>query len=385
MERIDHLLPWSTLGSEKRLSVFRFGCGARKVYIQSSLHADELPGMRTAWELKQRLRLLEAEGRLRGTVELVPVANPVGLGQMIQALHQGRFEMSSGRNFNRDFPDLLDAVIDSVGERLGSDPAANVALVRQALRAALDALPPATSELEGMQRLLYRHACDADLVLDLHCDFEAAIHLYTLPQQWPAFASLAARLGAAVGLLAEESGGGSFDEACSVPWLRLSRLYPRLPGDHRRTRRPGRYHGAAGRGQRRGDPGLPRRAGLRRGRMAGGARSLLRRLALRGHRIRPRPAYRRGEFPAPAGRMGGGGRTAVPGHRSPGRPCQHRVRRGFRRAFRHRTDALRAAGTLAGQGGRSSTDPSGTLAQRLISREHTHVQTGSPRPAQALR
>ena len=28
-------------------------------------------------------------------------------------------------------------------------------------------------------------------------------------------------------LLAEESGGGSFDEACSVPWLRLSRLYPR--------------------------------------------------------------------------------------------------------------------------------------------------------------
>ncbi|MGV8403509.1 hypothetical protein ACV33W_30380, partial [Pseudomonas aeruginosa] len=58
--------------------------------------------------------------------------------------------------------------------------------------------PPATSELEGMQRLLYRHACDADLVLDLHCDFEAAIHLYTLPQQWPAFASLAARLGAAV-------------------------------------------------------------------------------------------------------------------------------------------------------------------------------------------
>ncbi len=322
MERIDHLLPWSTLGSEKRLSVFRFGCGARKVYIQSSLHADELPGMRTAWELKQRLRLLEAEGRLRGTVELVPVANPVGLGQMIQALHQGRFEMSSGRNFNRDFPDLLDAVIDSVGERLGSDPAANVALVRQALRAALDALPPATSELEGMQRLLYRHACDADLVLDLHCDFEAAIHLYTLPQQWPAFASLAARLGAAVGLLAEESGGGSFDE---------------------------------------------------------------RRLALRRHRIRPRPAYRRGEFPAPAGRMGGGGRTAVPGHRSPGRPCQHRVRRGLRRAFRHRTDALRAAGTLAGQGGRSSTDPSGTLAQRLISREHTHVQTGSPRPAQALR
>ncbi len=246
MERIDHLLPWSTLGSEKRLSVFRFGCGARKVYIQSSLHADELPGMRTAWELKQRLRLLEAEGRLRGTVELVPVANPVGLGQMIQALHQGRFEMSSGRNFNRDFPDLLDAVIDSVGERLGSDPAANVALVRQALRAALDALPPATSELEGMQRVLYRHACDADLVLDLHCDIEAAIHLYTLPQHWPTVASLAARLGAASGCsprtrAAAPSTRPARCRGCVCAPVSARRAAVGLPVDHRRARRPGRH------------------------------------------------------------------------------------------------------------------------------------------------
>ncbi|MGC3356711.1 peptidase M14, partial [Pseudomonas aeruginosa] len=78
------------------------------------------------------------------------------------------------RKFYPDFPDRLAAVMDSVAERLGSDPAANVALVRQAVRAALDALPPATSELEGIQRLLYRHACDADLELDVHCDFEAA-------------------------------------------------------------------------------------------------------------------------------------------------------------------------------------------------------------------
>lgn len=52
MERIDHALPWSHLGSERRISVFRFGTGERKAYIQASLHADELPGMRTAWELK---------------------------------------------------------------------------------------------------------------------------------------------------------------------------------------------------------------------------------------------------------------------------------------------------------------------------------------------
>ena len=49
MQRIDHVLPWSHLGSERSLSVFRYGAGSRKVYIQASLHADELPGMRTAW------------------------------------------------------------------------------------------------------------------------------------------------------------------------------------------------------------------------------------------------------------------------------------------------------------------------------------------------
>ena len=71
MERIDHSLPWSHLGSERRISVFRFGAGERKAYIQASLHADELPGMRCAWELKKRLSELETRGALNGVIELV--------------------------------------------------------------------------------------------------------------------------------------------------------------------------------------------------------------------------------------------------------------------------------------------------------------------------
>ena len=55
MQRIDHLLPCASLGNERRLSVFRYGACPRKAYIQASLHADELPGMRTALELKLRL------------------------------------------------------------------------------------------------------------------------------------------------------------------------------------------------------------------------------------------------------------------------------------------------------------------------------------------
>lgn len=226
MERIDHPLPWNHLGSERQVSVFRFGSGERKAYIQASLHADELPGMRTAWELKKRLTELEAQGALNGVIELVPVANPMGLSQLLQGSHQGRFEFASGKNFNRDFFELSEPVAAQLAGSLGDDPHANIELIRLAMTDALAALPPAESQLQGMQRVLLSHACTADVVLDLHCDTEAALHMYALPQHWPQWRSLAAHLNVRVGLLAEESGGSSFDEACSLPWLRLSRLFP---------------------------------------------------------------------------------------------------------------------------------------------------------------
>jgi len=226
MQRIDHVLPWNTLGTERRLSVFRFGSGQRKAYIQASLHADELPGMRTAWALKQRLSALEAQGVLKGVIELVPVANPIGLGQLLQGAHQGRFEFASGKNFNRDFVELSEPVAERLQGALGDDVHANIALVRQTMRDVLAGLPAPVSQLQGMQRLLLGHACDADVVLDLHCDADAALHMYALPQQWPQWRSLAAHLGVKVGLLAEDSGGSSFDEACSLPWLRLARQFP---------------------------------------------------------------------------------------------------------------------------------------------------------------
>ena len=226
MEHIRHPLPWSPSGNERYLSVFRYGSGARKAYIQASLHADELPGMRVAVELKRRLAELEKQGRLTGVVELVPVANPIGLGQMFQATHQGRFDFASGANFNRDFVDLAELVAPHLEGLLGEDGPSNVSLIRRMMAQALDQLPPAQSALEGLRRLLLRQACDADLVLDLHCDFESILLLYALPRHWPGLQPLAARLGAGAVLLAEDSGGQSFDEACAAPWLKLAAQFP---------------------------------------------------------------------------------------------------------------------------------------------------------------
>src|SRR6218665_461546 len=86
------------------------GQAAKSVYIQASLHADELPGMLVAWHLKQRLAELEAAGRLRSEIILVPLANPAGLGQVLMDVPLGRYDLESGQNFNRWFVDLSEAV-----------------------------------------------------------------------------------------------------------------------------------------------------------------------------------------------------------------------------------------------------------------------------------
>jgi len=73
------------------------------------------------------------------------------------------------------------------------------------------------------------NAVDADIALDLHCDWQAAMHLYTGTSLWPQVRDLAAYLGAKTVLLAEESGGNPFDEALSGLWWSLAKRHPDKP------------------------------------------------------------------------------------------------------------------------------------------------------------
>jgi predicted deacylase len=96
MQRTDHPLLSPSLGSHKTLTSFHFGTPGSgikvsKVYIQASLHAEELPGMLAAHHLRPLLEAAEAAGLLRGEVVLVPVANPIGLAQRLDHKPMGRF------------------------------------------------------------------------------------------------------------------------------------------------------------------------------------------------------------------------------------------------------------------------------------------------------
>jgi predicted deacylase len=225
MHHSTHDLLSPVPGITRQLHSFHFGPrGGGKVYIQASLHADELPGMLVAWHLKQRLLELEQQGRLRQAIALVPVANPVGLEQVLLDAPLGRFELQSGENFNRNFVDLSDSIGDQIEGHLTDDPAHNLALIREYLRRGLDA-HPARTPLQSQRLCLQRLACDADMVLDLHCDFEAVEHLYTTPEAWPKVEPLARYLGAQASLLATDSGGQSFDECFSLVWWQLQQRF----------------------------------------------------------------------------------------------------------------------------------------------------------------
>ena len=222
MRAVHHPLTPGAPGTRREIVSLHYGPGGdAKAVIQAALHADEVPALLVAHHLRAALAALEAEGRLRGEVVLLPYANPLGLGQRLLHHHVGRFELGSGENFNRHYADLVPRVVELVAGGLTGDAATDVARVRAALRTACAELP-ADDELRSLRRTLLGLAVDADLVLDLHSDNEAVLHLYTAPAIWPEVEPLARLLGVEVGLLATNSGDAPFDEACSMVWPRLA-------------------------------------------------------------------------------------------------------------------------------------------------------------------
>ncbi len=224
------LPPDAAGGPPREITVLRFGSpGARpKAYLQAGLHADEFPGMLVLRHLAAELSEAVARGEMLGEVVLVPQANPIGIAQQEYGFLQGRFDVTSGRNFNRDYPDLADGVANAVAGQLGADPQANVAVIRAAMGSALEQIMP-SCPLETLRKTLMELAYDADLVLDLHADNEALLHLYVGTPLWPDAADLAAELDARAVLTAEVSGGHPFDEACGGPWWQLAKRFPDLP------------------------------------------------------------------------------------------------------------------------------------------------------------
>ena len=223
-------LPAASPGTSRSLDIIRYGTkGARpKVYIQAGLHADEAPGYVVLRHLTELLDQASSQGIINGEIIVVPVANPIGLSQWRDESLNGRFDFSNSINFNRNHLDLAGQVAEKISARLGPVPKKNIDLIRGCMSEIISGIAP-EDEAGHLKHKLLSLSHDADIVLDLHCDLQASMHLYLGTALWPDGADLAAYMGAEAILLAADSGGTPFDEANSRIWWELAEKFPDHP------------------------------------------------------------------------------------------------------------------------------------------------------------
>lgn len=197
MDISEIIIAGDTTGIEWRLPVFRFkgkNPDAPKTYIQAALHANELPGTALAHFLLQMLAEAEKDGAILGDITVVPQANPIGTAQSHFGDLQGRFDLGSRTNFNRDFPLIALGDRDSLLDELDRH-----------------------SATDRLKRQLLHMALGADLMIDLHCDDEALQYAYIDDAFWPEASDLAAALDMEAVFLSDGE-SSAFEEAVAYAW-----------------------------------------------------------------------------------------------------------------------------------------------------------------------
>jgi uncharacterized protein len=167
-----------------------------RVHLQAGVHADEIAGMLLLHKLLPMLRDAQEAGILRGTVTVVPQANPLGLTQFCQGRLVGRFHEGTNRNFNRHFT-----------ESAAAQPTTSVGIWQKAL---LDL------------------ALDAQIVLDLHTDAEALPYVYVHRRFWPVAGDLVDALAPDLAIVWDDEEDSAFEGAVVSHWVRNKQTEGRL-------------------------------------------------------------------------------------------------------------------------------------------------------------
>jgi predicted deacylase len=229
-KREQLMLRGDTPGTAIELPFYRIGpsTAPEKVYLQAALHADEQPGTMVLHHLLPMLRQADEQELLRARFVVIPMANPLGMANLVHRTHLGRYDLTSGVNYNRQWPDLFAMIRTQLAGRLNENEAFNVGLIRKAVASWIDAQQPRTA-VEQLRLFLLKEAHDAEFVLDLHCDSDSLPYIYTSPELMPELQDLADWMGAAAVMTAADSGGGSFDEVLPLLYRKVAATNPGKP------------------------------------------------------------------------------------------------------------------------------------------------------------
>lgn len=191
---------------------------ASTLYLQSSVHAAEVQGY---WVALKLIEFFSAHPPL-GDVTIVPLANPYGLNSQFGGHTLGRFDLSTGDNWNRNYLDLSDTVDDFLAAHGDCDFSLIIDLFKSHMLQHIQKKqqrPNAYHDQLALQ--LQGLAMSADVVLDLHCDTRSIPHVYST-----GYALETARcLDFPVVIDIPEVFAGALDEAVFCPWVKLTARY----------------------------------------------------------------------------------------------------------------------------------------------------------------
>ena len=212
-------------GQEIGIPVYRIFDSSVKhrtlVYIQSAVHAAEMQGSAVIYKLIEQLQELT----LNAEFVLVPNCNPFGRTQRAGEYLQGRYDATTGNNWNRfyhyDRNDTLQFV-ESLGDRVSVLSEEEVTSeFKQHLKHKLNEKIDrdwGVNTAQFLNTTLQELATDADLVLDLHTGPSSTRHIYA-----PEFLSEQAQLFNIENIISiPVAFAGALDEASFTPWCDLA-------------------------------------------------------------------------------------------------------------------------------------------------------------------
>ena len=224
----NFLLTRSLVSTELKLHNFYFKGTDEKapsVYIQSSVHADELQGYLVS------LKLIEyfSKNPPKGSIMIVPQSNPYGINHKLGGYTYGRFDPVTGENWNRNYQDL-----SFLAKKVVTNNPKNSF---QELRTLFKKELKSFSEKEITQGNIPYHkkialehqflASQADIILDLHCDTTAIPYLFSMDS----LVNSAFYLNIPYIIETKPGFFSTFEDAINYAWSQLMRNYNELHPD----------------------------------------------------------------------------------------------------------------------------------------------------------